>query len=211
MSVSCPRHVFHSLLSVVLPLRVLLLGVHVHSQTYGHSTLLGVSTAMPGSHGGPILSPVASGGCEKLLGVKKMQYKWLRQHYHHHRNLYFRSTCLFRSGCRLREQSELFFYEDAFADPAAWHRLWFDFVGLRVPDSVVQDATNASVRQEFSFPTKGGLDKHPGSHTPEAAANATRSYTDDLQQDTVNMMDDIARQWLPPALLEKFGLEKIAG
>lgn len=106
----------------------------------------------------------------------------------------------------MKEQSALFFYDEALSDPLGWHHQFFQWVGLQLPDSVVEAAADAAVRHSFSFPTKGGLDKHPGSRAVELI-NATRSYQDDLAQETIDRMDDVVRTWLPPPLLEKFGLE----
>lgn len=107
---------------------------------------------------------------------------------------------------RLKEQSEIFFYSEALADPLAWHHQFLQWVGLQLPDPLIEAAADAAVRHTFSFDTKGGMDKHPGSLALQSA-NTTRSYRDDLAQETLDGMDDVLRTWLPPPLLEKFGLE----
>lgn len=103
------------------------------------------------------------------------------------------------------ERSTFFWYDDGMSDPFNWHRSFLGSVGMQMPLSVVSNATNAALRNDFGFKTKGGLDEHPGAKG--VAKNATsRSYKDEVRPDTLRVMDDAMRTWLPPVLQTKFGM-----
>lgn len=97
--------------------------------------------------------------------------------------------------------STVFWYDESLADPFLWHRRWHASLGLRFPDSVLEETTDAAVNRRFSFPTKG-IDPHPGG----AAARPNRSFADELRPETLSTFDDVMRQWLPPAYLVRFGV-----
>eukprot|EP00752_Nemacystus_decipiens_P005100 g4628.t1 len=102
----------------------------------------------------------------------------------------------------LERQSEVFWYDDALADPLRWHYRWLAFAGLNLPRSVVRAASDASVRGEFDFWTEGGPNKHPGGKDP----STKRSWKDEVSPELHAEMDEITRRWLPPAVLAKIGL-----
>lgn len=105
-------------------------------------------------------------------------------------------------GMIKNDMATAFWYEEALADPLAWHHKWLAFVGLRLPTPVVEMAKNAALVGNFSFISKYPGDQHPGGKkvTPD------RSYKDELKPETVEGMDDVLRLWLPPALLARYGV-----
>lgn len=102
----------------------------------------------------------------------------------------------------LERQSEVFWYDDALADPLQWHYRWFAFAGLNLPGSVVRAASDASVRGEFDFWTEGGPNKHPGGKEP----SVKRSWKDEVSPKLHAEIDEITRRWLPPVVLAKIGV-----
>lgn len=103
----------------------------------------------------------------------------------------------------LSEQSTVFWYEDARAEPLLWHRNWLASVGLNLPLEVLQTATETALRGEFDFRVKG-FDQHPG--RDEEASRRTLHET--LRNDTLHSMEPIMRLWLPPTLLARFGVSR---
>ncbi len=106
----------------------------------------------------------------------------------------------------LAPKSSLFWYNDAENRPEEWHHQFFDFVGLNLPSWVVIRAADVAVgratdKRLARFPAKG-LDPHSGGEAPVVE----RSYRDEVSPETLLRMDDILRVWLPPVLLEKFGV-----
>ena len=95
-----------------------------------------------------------------------------------------------------------FMYDESLADPLGWHRRWLSSVGLTPPESVVQEATDTALRKEYGFTGKG-LDKHPGGKE----ATPARSWDDEISAEVVEQLNEICRVWLPPVLLEKFGID----
>ena len=103
---------------------------------------------------------------------------------------------------RLSDKTVEFLYDESLADPLGWHKRWLSFVGLTPPESVAQEATDTSQRREFGFAAHG-VDKHPGG----TAATARRSWEDEISPEVVRQMYEICRVWLPPVLMEKFGID----
>lgn len=106
----------------------------------------------------------------------------------------------------LGDKASLFWYDDAEDHPDEWHNQFFDFVGLRLPSSLVERAANVAVGRAqdprlSTFPSKG-IDVHTGGEE----AVVKRSYRDEIRPDTLALMDAELRNWLPPFLLEKFGV-----
>ncbi len=95
-----------------------------------------------------------------------------------------------------------FLYDESFADPLGWHQRWLSFVGLTPPESVAQEATDTAQRREFGFTVKG-IDKHPGGKE----ATQRKSWEDEISAEVVGQMYEICLVWLPPVLLEKFGID----
>ncbi|CAM9993163.1 unnamed protein product [Ectocarpus fasciculatus] len=94
-----------------------------------------------------------------------------------------------------------FTYDESLADPFQWHQRWLSSVGLTPPPAVVLKATNTSVRREYGFVGKG-VDKHPGGKE----VTEKRTWEDEISHEVAEQLDDICREWLPPVLLEKFGI-----
>ena len=104
----------------------------------------------------------------------------------------------------LADRSELFFFEDLLIDPVDWYGRFFRLVGLHLPYEVVFDlARTASGEGEMFGVTRKGIDQHPGS---VAATNRT-SFKDELNEQSLAMMDDVLRALLPPVLLKRLGVE----
>jgi len=94
-----------------------------------------------------------------------------------------------------------FLYDESLTDPIRWHQRWLSFVGLSPPKSVVQNATDTAQRREFGF-TAHGVDEHVGGKE----ATRHRSWKDEISPEVVRKMYEICLVWLPPVLLDKFGI-----
>eukprot|EP00752_Nemacystus_decipiens_P012793 g11328.t1 len=103
---------------------------------------------------------------------------------------------------RMADRTVEFMYDESLADPLGWHQRWLSSVGLTPPKSVVEKATNTAVRKEYGFTGKG-VDTHPGGKE----ATPARRWDDEISAEVVEQLNDICRVWLPPALLEKFGVD----
>eukprot|EP00752_Nemacystus_decipiens_P012792 g11327.t1 len=103
---------------------------------------------------------------------------------------------------RMADRTVEFVYDESLADPLGWHQRWLSSVGLTPPKSVVEKATNTAVRKEYGFTGKG-VDTHPGGKE----ATPARRWDDEISAEVVEQLNDICRVWLPPALLEKFGVD----
>lgn len=93
------------------------------------------------------------------------------------------------------------YFNETLADPHGWHQRWFSYVGLHLPESVVHQAADTAVRQDFAFTPKG-IDTHQGGKN----ATAKRTYENEISPLVKKQLDDICRLWLPPVLLDKFGV-----
>lgn len=96
--------------------------------------------------------------------------------------------------------SEVFWYADALADPLEWHGRFYTFVGLQLPDLVVHHAADIATQggEILGFPSKG-LDYHPNG----GEQTSTRTFRDELTDESLAMMDDVLRKWLPPIILRR--------
>lgn len=94
----------------------------------------------------------------------------------------------------LAPRSDLFFFEELLMDQVDWHARLFSFFGLNLPFEVI---SGVAARGE----TKGSINEHPGG---DNASN--RTFRDELTADSLQMMDDVLRTWLPAVLLRRFGL-----
>lgn len=103
---------------------------------------------------------------------------------------------------RMPDKTVEFMYDESLADPLGWHQRWLSSVGLTPPRSVVQEATDSALRREYDFKGKG-VDEHPGGK----AATPARSWEDEISAEVVEQLNGICRVWLPPVLLEKFGID----
>lgn len=103
----------------------------------------------------------------------------------------------------LAEQSAVFWYDEAVADPVDWHGRYFSFVGVHLPlDEVIEAARIASGGGGIlGYPSKG-LDTHPGGEEQ----TETRKFRDELNPTSLAGMDDVLRVWLPPVVLDRLGL-----
>lgn len=108
----------------------------------------------------------------------------------------------------LPHQSIEVWYSDAMADPLEWQYHFFDSVGLQLPYQVVNNAAEAAAANDLRF-TPTHVDQHPGE---EAKTDTTaRKFEDEVSPETVKIADAILRQWLPPVLLAKLGVEPAEG
>lgn len=107
----------------------------------------------------------------------------------------------------LRDTSTIFWYDEALEDPVFWHVVFFDFVGLKIPDKVLRRAAIVATRggSIFGFPSKG-IDRHDGG----AAAARTRSFRDELNSTTLADMDDVLRTWLPKIMLDQVNVSSVS-
>lgn len=102
---------------------------------------------------------------------------------------------------RMADQTVEFMYDESLADPLEWHRRWLSSVGLDLPEAVVRRATDIALNGDYEFAAKG-RDKHPGG----METTPSRSYETEVGPEVRAQLDDICRLWLPPVLLEKFGV-----
>ena len=113
-------------------------------------------------------------------------------------NVYLRYAVLLE---KMPESTQVFEYNDAEENRFEWHKRWVKFVGLNVTESVVLEASDNSSRHQHVFAEKG-VDKHPGGNSTASG----RSFKDEVSDELAAEMDRVARVWLPPDLLEKFGI-----
>ncbi len=105
----------------------------------------------------------------------------------------------------LARQSELFWYADHQADPFEWHVRYLALAGLNLPlDEVmnmVRIATGKNISSVLGYPAKG-IDKHPGG----LQTRSNRNFRDELSSESLLMMDDVLRTWLPPLILRRLDI-----
>ena len=111
----------------------------------------------------------------------------------------------------LGTKSSLYWYDDAFHDAHGWHYEWLASVGLHLPEPDVEDMAGKALREEFSFDTKGKND-HPGVPEEEPQDQQEEvhrpTWQEMLRPETLLALDDIARQWLPPAVLVQLNIQE---
>lgn len=105
----------------------------------------------------------------------------------------------------LADQSMESWYSDAMADPLEWHYQWFDSVGLQLPYDVVSDAAEIAAGNKLDF-THKDFDKHEGEED-RAEDTGVRKLEDEVGPEVLKAADDILRQWLPPVLLARLGVD----
>lgn len=98
----------------------------------------------------------------------------------------------------LADQSQVFWMEDMLRDPVDFHGRLAYFLGLRLPVSVIMEMVQTSASQASK-----GIDRHPGG----GPSVAGRTFRDEVGPESLAMMDDVTRSWLPPVLLQRFGIE----
>lgn len=103
----------------------------------------------------------------------------------------------------LAAQSMVFWYNDVTGDPLEWHHNWFHAVGLQLPSHIVEATSKAAVADDLGFPHKY-IDRHPG-ETNKTQPGA-RQFEDEVSPEILELADDVLRTWLPPVLLERFGV-----
>lgn len=103
----------------------------------------------------------------------------------------------------LGKQSTMYWYDEAVADPLAWHQTFLHSVGVHLPSSVVVNAKDAALRNEFDF-----VFKHKDRHMEGKGVEnkVERSWQDELGPHSLEEVDKILRVWLPPVLLAKLGV-----
>ena len=106
----------------------------------------------------------------------------------------------------LADQSELFWYEDHQDDPFDWHVRYLAFIGLNLPVdetlAIARTASEGDLNDILGYNEKG-IDVHPGS--PAKRSNYS-TFEDELGEESLQMMNDVVRRWLPPVVLRKLGL-----
>ena len=100
----------------------------------------------------------------------------------------------------LKEQSSVFWYDDAVSHPRVWYSQFYSFAGLNAPPTLLDETVHAHDEGGLDLGLKlQNLDSHPN-------GTASRSYKDEVSADVVDVIDDILRQWLPPAFLDRIGV-----
>ena len=101
------------------------------------------------------------------------------------------------------DRSNLFWFEDLFVDPVDFHGRLLFFAGLRLPlETVVGMARVASGGGRLYGFKEKGPDKHYGGIEP----GENRTFRNELSAESLAMMDDVMRTWMPPVLLQRFGI-----
>lgn len=103
----------------------------------------------------------------------------------------------------LGENSSEFWYEEAMVDPLDWHYQWYFAVGLQLPFHVVEATAAAAVADDLKIHHKD-IDLHPGQE--EKPEEGSRRFEDEVSPEAVEGANDVLRTWLPPVLLERFGV-----
>lgn len=92
------------------------------------------------------------------------------------------------------DQSKVFFFEEMFLDPVDWYGRFFSFIGLKLPFEFVFGLSQRTGNM-------GNFNEHPGGHN-----DRNRTFTVELNAESLGMMDDVMRIWLPRVLLTRFGV-----
>ena len=100
----------------------------------------------------------------------------------------------------------MFWYHEAVSDPLAWHYKYLDSVGLHLPSSVVESVKDAALREAYPFKFKP-RDIHAEKSLEDVSPN--RSWEDEVGEDMVVVINEMARTWLPPVLLVKLGIDLV--
>lgn len=93
-----------------------------------------------------------------------------------------------------------FIYNESLLCPFGWHKRMMSAAGLAPLWTALRNATNTAVGNDFVFMTDG-IDSHP-----RRREGSTRSFEDEISAQVKSQLDDACRVWLPPVLLEKFGI-----
>lgn len=104
----------------------------------------------------------------------------------------------------LADQSIEVWYNDAMNDPLGWHYHWFYSVGLQLPFHIVEATAQAAAADDLGFKHKP-IDLHPGEEL--RGKQGLRQFEDEVSTEILAIANDVLRTWLPPVLLERFGVE----
>lgn len=97
--------------------------------------------------------------------------------------------------------SVVFWYSEALKEPVAWFRTWFHSIGLQLPEMFVNDIAFAAVHGGEGM-LRRVRDSHPGG----AAISPNRSYTDELEAETLASFESHMVTWLPPEIVERLDI-----
>lgn len=103
----------------------------------------------------------------------------------------------------LADRSMEVWHSDAMADPLGWHYRWFYEIGLQLPFHVVEATARAAAADDIVFAHKT-VDQHPGEEP--MAEEGARRFEDEVSPETLELAEAVLRRWLPPVLLERFGV-----
>lgn len=101
----------------------------------------------------------------------------------------------------------LFYFEEMFVDQVDWYGRLLSFVGLKLPSQVIFDMAEYvnSGGKYKAYPNRG-VNGHKGGE-PKQVEGAKRTFRDELGPESLAMMDDVLRTWIPPVLLQRFGVD----
>lgn len=106
----------------------------------------------------------------------------------------------------LEPKSTLFWYDEGFLDSHKWHYEWLAAVGVHLPEPVVEAMASSALRDDFEFNTSGKND-HPGVVEEVKTEEQHRlTWQDLLRPETLEELEAIVGQWLPPAVLVKLNV-----
>lgn len=97
----------------------------------------------------------------------------------------------------LADKSKAFVFEDMLLDSVDWYGWFFPFIGLEFPVDVIFE-----IAQSANERSGRGINEHPGGRK----AGGNQTFLEELGPESLAMMDDVVRVWLPPILLQSFGI-----
>lgn len=105
----------------------------------------------------------------------------------------------------LADQSELFWYGDHQVDPLDWHGRFLGLIGLNLPldetIAMTRTASEGNVSSVLAYNVKG-IDEHPDGRVDPSVS----TFEDELGEESLQMMDEVLRRWLPPVVLSRLGV-----
>lgn len=103
----------------------------------------------------------------------------------------------------LGDRSALFWFEETLADPVDFHSRFLSFAGLKLPFETVANMARLASGENGLY---GAHSKGPDKHIGGVEDVEGRTFRDELNSTSLAMMDDVVRTWMPPVLLQRFGI-----
>lgn len=104
----------------------------------------------------------------------------------------------------LADQSIEYWYADAMDDLLGWHYHWLHSIGVQLPLHVAKAMADAAAADDLGS-EHNPVDLHPG-EGGRTDPGKVLWFEDEVSQEILEICDDVLRTWLPPVLLERFGV-----